>query len=248
MTALLPPDIAHSVALILLASSFAGSFITAAFGIGGGVVFLGVCAILLPPLAIIPVHGVVQLGSNSVRSLMFIRYLVWSALPAFVAGSLIGVAIGGSIVVALPGWLVQSVVGFFILFVVFARPPRWLSRWPIITGLISSFLTMFFGATGPFVAGYIKSLDLDRLSHTATHAATMTVQHGLKVAMFGFLGFAYADWAAFIVGLIGVGAFGTWVGKQVLHRMSDRGFHKTLNVILILIALRLIYGGITAAL
>jgi hypothetical protein len=51
--------------------SFAGSFITAAFGIGGGIAFLADCAVLLPPAAIIPIHGVVQLGSNSVRALMF---------------------------------------------------------------------------------------------------------------------------------------------------------------------------------
>lgn len=246
MLDLLPTDLTQFAALILLATSFAGSFITAAFGIGGGVAFLGACAILLPPAAIIPVHGVVQLGSNAIRALMFLRHLLWTALPAFVIGSLVGVAIGGSVVVALPGWIVQSVVGLFILWVVFAKPPKWLSHWPLVTGLISSFLTMFFGATGPFVAGYIKALDLDRHTHTATHAALMTVQHGLKVAMFGVLGFAFAEWALFIVGLIAAGALGTWSGKLVLGRMTDHGFHRILNVILVLIALRLIWGGVTA--
>lgn len=246
MLDLLPPDLTQFAALALLGFSFLGSFITAAFGIGGGVAFLGACAILLPPAAIIPVHGVVQLGSNGIRALMFFRHIAWSALPAFVAGSLIGVAIGGSVVVALPGWVVQSVVGVFILWVVFSHPPRWMSHMPLITGLISSFLTMFFGATGPFVAGYVKALKLDRHAHTAAQAILMTVQHGLKVAMFGFLGFAFADWALFIAGLIAAGALGTWVGKQVLGRMTDHGFHRILNVILVLIALRLIWGGITA--
>lgn len=246
MLDLLPPDLAQATALILLGVSFLGSFITAAFGIGGGVVFLGACAILLPPAAIIPVHGVVQLGSNGIRALMFMRHLMWTALPAFVVGSLVGVALGGSVVVALPGWLIQAVVGVFILYVVFAKPPRWMAQWPLITGLVSSFLTMFFGATGPFVAAYVKALKLDRHAHVATHAALMTVQHGLKVAMFGFLGFAYTSWAAFIVGLIIAGALGTWVGKLVLGKMSDHGFHRALNVILVLIALRLIWGGVIA--
>jgi len=246
MPDILPPDLTHLAAIMLFAVSFAGSFITAAFGIGGGVVFLGACAILMPPAAIIPVHGVVQLGSNSIRALMFLRHIMWTALPAFVVGSLIGVAIGGSVVVSLPGWLIQSVVGVFILWVVFAKPPKWLSQWPLITGLVSSFLTMFFGATGPFVAGFVKAQNLDRHTHIATHAALMTVQHGLKVAMFGFLGFAFADWALFIAGLIAAGAFGTWAGKLVLGRMTDHGFHRVLNVILVLIALRLIWGGVVA--
>ncbi|TCL01510.1 sulfite exporter TauE/SafE [Shimia isoporae] len=246
MLDLLPPDLSHAAALALLATSFAGSFITAAFGIGGGVAFLGACAILLPPAAIIPVHGVVQLGSNGIRALMFFRHIMWSTLPAFIVGSLIGVAIGGSVVVALPGWVVQSVVGLFILWVVFSHPPRWMSHMPLVTGLISSFLTMFFGATGPFVAGYVKALNLDRHAHTAAHATLMTIQHGLKVAMFGFLGFAFSDWALFIAALIATGAIGTWVGKHVLGRMTDLGFHRILNVILVLIALRLIWGGTSA--
>lgn len=245
MLDLLPPDLTQTAALALLLVSFAGSLITAAFGIGGGVVFLGACAILLPPAAIIPVHGVVQLGSNSIRALMFLRHIIWTALPAFVVGSLVGVAFGGSVVVALPGWVVQSVVGLFILYIVFAKPPRWLAQWPLVTGLVSSFLTMFFGATGPFVAGHVKALKLDRHSHVATHAAMMTVQHGLKVAVFGFLGFSYGPWALFITGLIGAGALGTWVGKQVLGRMSDHGFHRVLTAILVLIALRLIWGGVS---
>ncbi|MBO9473871.1 sulfite exporter TauE/SafE family protein [Shimia sp. R10_1] len=246
MIAFLPPELAQSAAIILLATSFLGSFITAAFGIGGGVAFLAACALLLPPAAIIPVHGVVQLGSNAIRAIMFLRHLIWTALPAFVVGSLIGVAIGGSVVVSLPGWLVQSVVGVFILWVVFAKPPKWLSRWPLVTGLMSSFLTMFFGATGPFVAGYVKTLQLDRHTHVATQAALMTVQHGLKVAIFGLLGFAFADWAVLMAGLIACGALGTWIGKQVLGRMSDHGFHRILNIILVLLALRLIWGGVSA--
>lgn len=246
MTALLPPEIAQAAAYALLMVSFAGSFITAAFGIGGGIAFLAACAVLLPPAAIIPIHGIVQLGSNSVRAVMFLRHVMRPALPAFVIGSLIGVAIGGSVVVSLPGWVVQTVVGVFILWVVFAHPPKWLAQYPLVTGLISSFLTMFFGATGPFVAGYLKALKLDRHVHTATNAALMTVQHGLKVAVFGVLGFAYADWAIFIAGLILAGAFGTWVGKLVLGRMSDHGFHRILNVVLVLIALRLIWSGLNA--
>ncbi len=246
MIDLLPQDLSQAAAIVLLLMSFAGSFITAAFGIGGGVAFLGACAILLPPAAIIPVHGVVQLGSNAIRALMFLRHILWTALPAFVVGSLVGVAIGGSVVVSLPGWVVQTVVGLFILWVVFAKPPRWLSQWPMVTGLISSFLTMFFGATGPFVAGYIKTLKLDRHTHVAMQGALMTVQHGLKVAVFGLLGFAFAEWMALIAGLIAFGACGTWAGKLVLGRMSDHGFHRILNVILILIALRLIWGGVSA--
>src|SRR5690606_26339709 len=144
-----------------------------------------------PPLALIPVHGVVQVGSNLGRAVIFMRHTFWPALPWFAAGSVIGVAIGGNIAMNLAPWVVQIGIGVFIFWSILARPPRWLSQWPLVTGLISSFLTMFFGASGVFVASYSKSLLLDRHSHVATHSTLMTVQHLLKTFAFGLLGFAF---------------------------------------------------------
>lgn len=241
----LPPDLSQAHAIFLLAVSFATSLMTAALGIGGGAIFLAVAAVILPPAALIPVHGVVQLGSNAVRATMFRSHILRSALPAFTIGALIGVAIGGSVAVSLPPATVQIGIGLFLLWVVLGKTPAWIGKWPIGAGAFSSFLTMFFGATGPFVAAYVKTMQLDRHTHVATHAALMTVQHGLKVAMFAALGFGFAPWALFIAGLIVCSAAGTWGGKHVLGRMSDHGFHKVLNVLLILIALRLLWGGIS---
>ena len=50
--------------ILLIATSFIGSLISAALGIGGGTLMLAVIAQTLPVAAIIPVHGVVQFGSN----------------------------------------------------------------------------------------------------------------------------------------------------------------------------------------
>src|SRR5690606_37500078 len=44
LIALLPPQIGATVALVLLAASFGGSFITVAFGIGGGAFLLAIMA------------------------------------------------------------------------------------------------------------------------------------------------------------------------------------------------------------
>ncbi|MBD3765767.1 MAG: sulfite exporter TauE/SafE family protein, partial [Rhodobacterales bacterium] len=57
IAALMPPDMTTGVAAALLVTSVAASFITIAFGIGGGVLLLAVMASLVPPVALIPVHG-----------------------------------------------------------------------------------------------------------------------------------------------------------------------------------------------
>ena len=241
----LPEGLSALAFWVLLAFSFIASFITVALGIGGGGLLLAVMASLVPPAALIPVHGVVQLGSNAGRAGMLWRQISGPALPGFVLGSVIGCGLGGVVVVELPPNIVQIGVGAFVIYSVFAKPPKWLSRWPWLTGGVSSFLTMFFGATGLFVANYTKSLALPRHEHVATHAALMTVQHGLKVLVFGLLGFAFSAWAPVIVALILAGLAGTFTGRHLLNRMTDHGFKRALDILLVLISARLIWSGLT---
>ncbi|SMX51261.1 sulfite exporter TauE/SafE family protein [Actibacterium lipolyticum] len=238
----LEPAVAVTLALV----SFASSFITVALGIGGGAILLAIMASLIPPAALIPVHGVIQFGSNVFRAGVLIRHVHWPPLAAFAVGSVLGVAVGGVLVVNLPPAFVQIGVGCFVIWSVLMRPPVWLSRLPLITGGLSSFLTMFFGATGVFVANFTKSLNLPRQEHVATHAVLMTLQHVLKTIAFGTLGFAFGPWLGFILMMIVCGVVGTLTGRMLLMRISDHGFKRALDVILILISLRLIWAGARA--
>ncbi len=233
-----------AIATFLFSASFVGSFITVALGIGGGMILLALMATLIPPVALIPVHGVIQLGSNVNRAIVMGRHTYWPPVMAFGIGGVIGISIGGAIVVDLPPSAVQIGVGVFVIWSVLRKPPGWLTRWPWVTGMISSFLTMFFGATGVFVAGFVRSLGLGREAHVATQAILMTLQHLLKVIVFGLLGFAFGPWLGFMAIMIATGLLGTLLGRQVLRRMNDAIFGKVLNWILIALALRLIWQGI----
>ncbi len=232
------------IAMTLIGVSFLGSFTTAAFGIGGGAIVLAVFATLLPATAIIPVHGLVQLGSNVGRAALTYRYLEREVVAVFFLGALIGVGLGGLFVVQLDPAIIQIGVGLFILWSILTRPPAFMRRSAGIAGGFSSFLTMFFGATGPFVATFVRSLQLDRMRHTATHATLMTIQHALKTIAFGFLGFAFSLWAGLVALLIAAGFLGTIAGRHVLLRVDEKLFRFTLNLILSLLAIRLIYAGL----
>ena len=229
----------------LIATSFMGSFITVALGIGGGVLLLAVMASLMPPATLIPVHGVIQFGSNLFRAALLLNYAHWPPFMAFILGTAGGAAFGGSVVVSLPPSVVQVGVGAFVIFSVLTKPPAWISRLPFITGALSSFLTMFFGATGVFVANFTKSLNLPRKSHVATHALMMTAQHVVKVIVFGILGFQFGPWAWFICAMILAGLLGTLAGRQVLHHIGDLWFRRGLDIILVVMSARLIWLGAT---
>ena len=68
-----PESISNLTAFFLIFASMATSFITSAFGIGGGAVLLGLLAVKLPPVALLPIHGIVQIGSNLGRTMIFFK-------------------------------------------------------------------------------------------------------------------------------------------------------------------------------
>ena len=237
-------EIGAAASWALIAISAATSFLTAAAGIGGGVVLLAAMAVLMPAQALIPVHGLVQLGSNGGRTLIMLRAVKTSVLLPFVAGSVVGVAIGGLTVVQLPPAVLKIGLAGFVLWSAWGRPFAAAGRFAIaLTGVFSSFLTMFFGATGTFISAMVKTLKLGRLEHVATHSACMVAQHLIKVFAFGLLGFAYGPYLGLVAAMIASGFLGTVLGKRVLVKLKDESFHRILAVVLSLLALRLVYEG-----
>ena len=90
---LLPPDVSQLAAVGLVALALATSALTAAAGIGGGLVLISVMASFLPPIVVIPIHGVVQLLSNSSRGLLLVRHVVWPLFALYVPLQIVGVLV-----------------------------------------------------------------------------------------------------------------------------------------------------------
>ncbi len=220
------------------------SFLTAAFGIGGGTVLIAAMAVLMPPAALIPVHGVVQFGSNFGRAMLMLKQVERGVLLPFLAGSLAGAALGGLLVVELPPWGIQLAIAAFIAWSVLGRLPAMGRGHVLAGGAVSSFLTMFVGATGGFIAAMLKTMKLEPLGLVATQAVLMTLQHLLKIVAFGLLGFAFGPWLPLVLAMIASGFVGTVVGRQVLVRMKPAWFRSVLNAILLVLAARLAWSGV----
>jgi uncharacterized membrane protein YfcA len=229
---------------LLVAASLVTSFISAAFGIGGGFTLIAMLALLLPPAALIPVHGIVQFGSNAGRAGIMLKDVVRRPVLPFVIGTVIGASLGAMVVVQLPPWAVQLALGIFIIWAVFAKLPPIQQRYILLGGVVSSFLTMFFGATGNFIAAMVKSMNLYPVPHVATHSLMMTFQHFVKVLIFGLIGFQFGPYIILIIGMLISGFIGTIMGSRFLTKAGGRYFKPVLNTILFLAAARLIWAGV----
>lgn len=243
---LLPPDVSALAGIGLVALSLFTSALTAAAGIGGGLVLLSVMASFLPPIIVIPTHGVVQLGSNAGRAVLLRQHIDRGILLPFVLGSVLGIVLGAKLFVALPTPVLEVILGLFILASVWLpklKASQMANRGFVLVGVVGSFVTMFVGATGPFVASFITPERLERHAVVATHATCMTVQHTLKVAAFGFLGFAFLPWVPLLAAMIAAGFLGTMLGRRLLDRLPHHIFARAFKIILTVLALRLLYAA-----
>ena len=248
MELLLPDGLGIAWAIALIAAAFATAAISAAFGIGGGVAMLAVLLAVLPPAVVLPIHGVVQAGSNAGRMVTLRRNVQRSMLGWFTAGTLAGIAAASLVLVALPTSTLQIILGVFILWTVWGPKltARAISdRAFLLVGAGASFCTMFVGATGPMVAAFWDVKRMGKLGVVATHSACMVVQHAAKVLAFGVLGFAFAEWLPMIVAMLVAGQLGTQAGARILSSLPERVFELSFKMILTGLALRLLWSAAT---
>jgi uncharacterized protein len=166
--------VSPGVFALLVAISFLTSALTAAFGIGGGVAMLGALAGMVPPQMIVAIHGVVQLGSNVGRVIIQRAHILWRPTAIFTIGSIAGAAAGAAVFVALPERALLGLLGVFILVMTWLPKPKipgLASAGMLAGGFIATVITMFVGATGPFVQALFLPMGLDRKTLVAMVAS-----------------------------------------------------------------------------
>lgn len=237
-------DLSLANLTLLLACSFAGSLMTASLGVGGGAFLIAVMASVVPPLALIPVHGIVQFGSNAGRAWMTRRHVAPRLVGFFALGSLLAALLAGFVLGRIePGWI-PLLVGLFILALTWLPMPKFNhGTHPLglfSGGLLTTLATMLVGATGPLVSAWLGRGG-DRWAYTANFSGCMSVQHLLKILAFGLAGFAFLPWIPLMALMIACGYAGTLVGLKVLGRLPDRHFKQVFRIVMTLLALRTIW-------
>ncbi|WP_269585247.1 sulfite exporter TauE/SafE family protein [Roseibium sp. Sym1] len=239
------PDQMHIAAsLTLIVVSFFTSALTAAVGLGGGIALIAIMASVMPASALVPVHGVVQFGSNAGRALVQLKHVDWLIALWFAIGAAFGAAIGGAIAVELPAAILKGGIGLFVLWVVWGRAPKFgeaRKRAMAAAGFASTFLSMFFGAAGPIGGAVLSTLGLPRHGFVANQAVTALIMHVFKIIAFGALGFAFAPWAGLIVLMIASGFLGTLAGSRLLGKMDEKTFKAGFRWVMTALALNLLW-------
>jgi uncharacterized membrane protein YfcA len=221
------------------------TIISAVIGMGGGVTLVAVMAALLEPAIVVPIHGVVQMVSNSTRSLALLRSVMWPVMLLYVPTLLLGAWIGIHFYrgAGLP-WFRPLIGAFVLAFLLWDRfkPKRlMLPRWIFVpAGLLGGIITILIGASGPYLAAFFLRDDMNREQIVATKAAIQTAGHLVKIPAFMSVGFVYREHLGLILPLLACAVIGTLIGTRILKRMNERVFQVAFRVFLAILALRLI--------
>ncbi|WFM71183.1 sulfite exporter TauE/SafE family protein [Halomonas sp. CKK8] len=232
--------------LVLVLLSVFTSALTAAVGVGGGVLMIMALAQVMPASALIPVHGMVQFGSNVGRTALTWRHVDPAMLAAFLPGVVLGALAAAWLLVRLPAGVLELCIAAFVLFTCWGPglPKRALGRGGVlVAGAVTTLLSSLVGASGPMVAAFIKQSQSGRLAKVATFSACMLLQHLTKAFVFGVAGFVFGDWLPLMLVMVAAGFLGTWLGLRLLHRLSEHRFDTLFKWALTLLALRLVWLG-----
>ena len=240
----------NEIAFLAVAAFFT-SALTAVVGAGGGTALIAIMLQIMPPVAAIPVHGSVQLVSNTWRVILLRDHLDWPIIVRFSVLMPFGVAVGLWLFQGLPPQVVQILIGCFVLSSLFARrlkrfrgndvPP-----WAFVPiGFVTGILNMTVGVVAPVLGVLLARKDMTKEQVVGTLGVFGVVGNFLKVVGFGFVGFSFADYAWPIALIVPAALCGTSVGRFALGRMDERYFLILFQLVLIFLALKLIvYDGL----
>lgn len=220
------------------------SLLTAVAGLGGGMLLLALMAQLFAPSVLIPLHGIAQVFSNANRGVIHRDKLEWTYLRPFVIGSLIGAFAFVPLVVFVNPTVGALLIGIFILLVVWF--PQWLnvSKLPaLLSGALTSGLGVLFGATGPLAMSAHPKAHWTKEQIVGNHGAAMAFQHGVKVIAYLVAGVQLYKYLPHIAVLFTGAWLGTFIGTQLLKKMTDDRFKTLLKWVLTALGLRLIMNN-----
>jgi uncharacterized membrane protein YfcA len=216
------------------------SFISAVFGMAGGMILLGVLLIYFDVATAMVLFSIIQLATNGWRTVHYRKYVLWRVFWWYVAGGVLAFVFMRAMAFVPDKAMVYLLLGL-IPFMVEVLPAKLRPNieWrgvPFFTGIFTTIIQFMAGVGGLFLDIFFQKSQLDRKTVNATKAVTQTFSHILRAAYFGSLsGFGdlrVEHWAPAMV----LAIVGTVFAPYVLDRMTDHGFRQWTRVIIFIVA------------
>src|SRR6266403_52983 len=222
---------------VLVAGALLGSVVGGVAGFGTGIIMLPLVAWVLGLRSAVPVLTVTMAIGNLARIWWSRGEVDRGVVLRFALGAVPATALGTVIYLGAPAEWLGRFVGVFLIASVplrrilatdlFRMRLRYFPVLGAIVGLVSGLIV----TTGPLNTPFFLAYGLRRSAYVGTEAVCAMVMHLARYALL--------TWEAVAVGaVLGATMFtGSWFGRRLLDRMSDRLFLGIIEVLLVVMGL-----------
>lgn len=229
--------------LVLVAAALFGSTLAGTTGFGGAAVLLPVLVHFFGIRDAIPILTVAQLIGNGSRVWFHRIEVHWRVVGWFALGAIPTALIGGYTFSRAPSPLLLRLLGAFLLATV---AWRWLGlkklkaipmRGFMGIGAVFSFFSALVGGVGPFIVPFFLNFGLAKGAFVGTEAMCTVTMHVFKLIAYQQTSLLPAQTASVGLALGLIMILGSWLGKQIIHRISNRVFVILVEVTLLIAGL-----------
>jgi uncharacterized membrane protein YfcA len=239
------PDPLSWTALVLAA--LVGSTVGGVAGFGAGVILLPALALVLGVRTAVVTLTVTMLLGNVSRIWWSRGDIHWPIVRRYLLGAVPGTALGVVVFAGASSAGLSAIIGAFLIAAVplrrllltrhFTVRLRHFAPLGAITGVISALVV----TTGPMITPFFLAYGLRRGAFIATEASCALAMHLVRGAGFAKLALVTRETA--LLGLtLGATMFvGSWLGRRIVDRLSDRAFLTAIEALLVLMGLHFLF-------
>ncbi len=235
--------------VLVIVSALTASAVAAVAGFGGAVLLLPVLVWAFGVRQAVPILTIAQLVGNGSR-VWFNRADIDGRVVAWYSvGAVPCALLGGYLFATAPLAGLTRGIGVFLIAVVAYRRlfkgsyPRLSARAFMAVGAGASLLSALAGSTGPVTAPFFLAYGLIRGAYIGTEAAATVITHIFKLVAYG--GASVLSGQTLLAGLLiaPVMFAGSWLGKLVLDRLSERIFIGIVELICLVSGVLIVVRG-----
>ena len=230
-------------------SAVVASAVAAVAGFGGAILLLPVLVWVFGVRDAVPILTIAQLVGNGSRVWFNRADIDGRVVGWYSVGAVPLALLGGVLFAAAPlGWLARLIGAFLIGGVTYrrlggGRYPRCPARGFAGVGAGASLLSALVGSTGPITAPFFLAYGLTRSAYIGTEAAATVITHTFKLAAYGWTNLLSTEVLGAGLVLAPCMVAGSWLGKGVLDRLSERVFVILIEIVMVAAGALLILRG-----
>jgi len=209
-----------------------------------------VAATLLPLLILCDMNAIYHHRRNKVWRHVLAIYI--PSVAGILLGALVWWRVGKDGVGAFEGTIKRFVGAIAILFAGYifakARAAAWIARFrpgrgtALAAGVTAGFTSTLAHAAGPIVSLYMFAQDMGKTLFVGTVAWTFTLINLTKLPFYVGVGLIRKEVLMFGAALIWLIPIGSFLGKWLHHRVSERAFNLVILVLVLVAGVQLLLG------